>query len=160
MVNVEKMQKHVGELAKRNPSHRFKRLYNELCQETWLTEAWRRIRQNKGSKTAGVDGQTRDDVDEALIRRLADKLKKEEYRPTPVRRVYIPKANGKKRPLGIPTIQDRIVQSALKMLLEPIYEQDFRQSSHGFRPNRSTITALRLVGFRFPRSTFPGRPHN
>lgn len=154
MVNVGEMQKHVGELAKRDPSHRFKRLYNDLCQEAWLTEAWKRIRQNKGSQTAGVDGQTKDDVDEALIKRLADKLKREEYQPTPVRRVYIPKANGKRRPLGIPTIQDRIVQSALKMLLEPIYEQDFRHASHGFRPVRSTITALRQVSFRFPRSTW------
>ena len=154
MVNVEKMQKHVGDVAKRDPSHRFYKLYGELCQEAWLTEAWRRIRPNKGSQTAGVDGQTKDDVDEALIKRLADRLKREDYKPTPVRRVYIPKANGKRRPLGIPTIQDRIVQSALKMLLEPIYEQDFRQASHGFRPTRSTITALRQVSFRFPRSTW------
>jgi group II intron reverse transcriptase/maturase len=93
-------------------------------------------------------------VDEHLIKRLADKLQREEFQPTPVRRVYIPKSNGKKRPLGIPTIQDRIVQSALKMLLEPIYEQDFRQASHGFRPRRSTITALRQVSLRFPRSTW------
>jgi retron-type reverse transcriptase len=99
------MQKHVGELAKRDPSHRFDRLYGDLCQEAWLTEAWKRIRTNKGSQTAGVDGQTRDDVEEALIKRLADKLKKEEYQPTPVRRVYIPKANGKKRPLGMPTVR-------------------------------------------------------
>jgi len=154
MVNVEEMQKHVGKLARRNPSCRFHGLYGDLCQEAWLTEAWRRIRLNKGSQTAGVDGKTGDDVDESLIKRLADKLKREEYKPTPVRRVYIPKANGKKRPLGIPTIQDRIVQSALKMLLEPIYEQDFRHASHRFRPKRSTITALRQVSFRFSRSTW------
>ena len=154
MVNVEKMQKHIGELAKHDPGHRFKRLYNELCQEAWLTEAWKRIRQNKGSGTAGVDGQTKDDVDETLIKRLAEKLRKEEYQPSPVRRVYIPKANGKRRPLGIPTIQDRIVESALKMLLEPIYEQEFRNSSHGFRPRKSCITGLRDVANRFSRSTW------
>jgi len=154
VLNVVEKQKHVGEMAKRNPTCRFDRLYRVLCEETWLTEAWQRIRQNKGSQTAGVDGKTGDDVDEALIKRLAGKLKREDYQPTPVRRVYIPKANGKKRPLGIPTIQDRIVQSAVKMLLEPIYEQDFRHASHGFRPKRSTITALRQVSQRFPRSTW------
>ena len=154
MINVEAKQKPVGEVAKRDPSHCFKGLYRTLCEETWLTEAWKRIRQNKGSKTAGVDGQTRDAVDGALIERLAKRLRKEKYCPTPVRRVYIPKANGKWRPLGIPTIQDRIVQSALKMLLEPIYEQDFRKCSHGFRPKSSCMTALRDVALRFPRSTW------
>jgi len=154
MINVELKQQHIGELAKSDPSRSFKRLYRMLCDEAWLSEAWKRIRHNKGSKTAGVDGQTRDDVDETVITRLAEKLRKEEFRPTPVRRVYIPKANEKKRPLGIPTIQDRIVQSALKMTLEPIYEQDFRNSSHGFRPKRSCITALRNVSNRFPRSTW------
>ena len=152
--SVAKIQQHVGELAQRDPRHCFKRLYRVLCDEAWLTEAWKRIRSHKGSKTAGVDGQTRDHVDETLIKRLADKLRKEAYQPTPVRRVYIPKTNGKRRPLGIPTIQDRIVQSALKMLLEPIYEQDFRTCSHGFRPRRSCITALRDVANRFQRSTW------
>src|SRR5215510_2836792 len=133
-------------MARRNPTCRFTRLYHVLCEETWLTAAWQRIRKNKGSQTAGVDGQTKDHVDDDLIKRLADKLQREDFQPTPVRRVYIPKANGKKRPLGIATIQDRIVQSALKMLLEPIYEEDFRHASHGFRPGRSTITALRQVG--------------
>jgi group II intron reverse transcriptase/maturase len=154
VIDVAAKQKHVGELAKRNKGSRFKRLYRTLCDETWLTEAWRRIRLNKGSKTAGVDGQTRDDVDETLIKRLAAGLRKEEYRPIPVRRVYIPKSKGKLRPLGISTIQDRIVQSALKMLLEPIFEQDFRPCSHGFRPGRSCMTALQDVAFRFPRSTW------
>jgi group II intron reverse transcriptase/maturase len=153
VINVDEKQKHVGELAI-NPQHCFRRLYRVICEEAWLTEAWKRIRKNKGSKTAGVDGQTKDDVDEALIKRLAEKLRKEEYQPTPVRRTYIPKANGKRRPLGIPTIQDRIVQSALKMILEPIYEQEFRNSSHGFRPRRSCITTLRDVANRFPRSTW------
>ena len=101
MINVEAKQKHVGNVAKRDPHHRFTGLYRTLCEETWLTEAWQRIRRNKGSKTAGVDGQTKDDVDDALIKRLAAKLRKEEFQPTPVRRVYIPKLNGKKRPLGI-----------------------------------------------------------
>ena len=104
MIHIAEKQKHVGEVAKRDPGHRFKGLYRTLCEEAWLTEAWTRIRPNKGSATAGVDGQTRDDVDGTLIKRLADKLKKEEYQPTPVRRVYIPKANGKTRPLGIPMV--------------------------------------------------------
>lgn len=154
MINVEAKQKHVGDMAKRDPNHRFKGLYRTLCEETWLTGAWKRICRNKGSSTAGVDGQTKDDVDEALIKRLSEKLRNGEFQPTPVRRVYIPKSNGKKRPLGIPTLQDRIVQSALKMLLEPIYEQDFRDCSHGFRPKRSCMTALKDVACRFYRTTW------
>lgn len=81
MINVAAKQKHIGELAQRDHGHRFTGLYRVLCEEAWLTEAWRRIRNNKGSKTAGVDGQTKDDVDDTLIQRLATKLKKEEYRP-------------------------------------------------------------------------------
>lgn len=152
--SVEKVQEHIGELAKMNPEHSFKKLYRVICDETWLTGAWTQIRKNKGSKTAGVDGQTGNDVDTSLIKRLAEKLRKGEYRPKPVRRVYIPKANGKTRPLGIPTIQDRIVQNAIKMLLEPIYEQKFCNSSHGFRPGRSCMTALSEVAMRFQRSTW------
>ena len=152
--NVAQIQKHVGELARTNPERSFEKIYRVISTETWLTEAWKRIRQNKGSKTAGVDGQTKNDVDETLITRLAEKLQKGEYKPTPVRRVNIPKANGKVRPLGIPTIQDRIVQSALKLFLEPIFEQKFRNCSHGFRPKRSCITALRDTVMRSPRSTW------
>src|SRR5215471_16275598 len=115
MINVERTQWHIGKLAKRDPSQRFRRLYRILCDEAWLTTAWEQIRTNKGSKTPGIDGETKDDVGAVLITELATKLKEGKYRPEPVRRVYIPKSNGKRRPLGIPTIQDRIVQSALKM---------------------------------------------
>ena len=103
--SVVKIQKHVGELAKMHPDRSFEKLYRVICDETWLTEAWLRIRKNKGSNTAGADGKTGSDVDAALINRLAEKLRKGEYKPTPVRRVYIPKANGKVRPLGIPTVR-------------------------------------------------------
>jgi group II intron reverse transcriptase/maturase len=154
MLNVSEKQKHIGELAQQNPTLRFDRLYRTLCDQRWLTEAWRRIRNNAGSRTAGIDGMTRDDVDDTLIRRLAAKLKQQEYEPHPVRRVHIPKANGKTRPLGIATLRDRIVQSALKMLLEPIWEGDFLDCSHGFRPRRSCHTALNRVAKRFPRSTW------
>jgi group II intron reverse transcriptase/maturase len=154
MINVAAKQKHIGELAKKNHELRFKDFYRVICDETWLTAAWMRIRQNTGSKTAGVAGQTKNDVDETLIKELATKLKCGEYKPTPVRRVYIPKANGKVRPLGIPTIQDRIVQSALKMYLEPIYEMKFRNCSHGFRPKKSCITALSDTAMRSQRSTW------
>jgi group II intron reverse transcriptase/maturase len=148
------VQQRISEEAQRNPLRRFERLHRTLCDEKWLIAAWKQIRGNHGSRTQGVDGETRDDVDDAMIQRLAAKLKKGEYEPHPVRRVYIPKANGKMRPLGIPTIQDRIVQSAIKMMIEPIWEQDFRNCSHGFRPNRSCHTALRAVAIRFPRSTW------
>ena len=154
LASVAQIQQHIGEVAKRDPEGRFERLHRTLCDKSWLTEAWKRIRSNKGSKTAGVDGLTRDDVNETLIHQLAEKLKNREFKPTPVSRVYIPKSNGKLRPLGIPTIQDRIVQSALKMILEPIWEQDFRDCSHGFRPERSCHTALSRVAMRFPRSTW------
>ena len=148
------VQQRLGEEARRNPSRRFERLHRTLCDESWLTEAWKQIKGNHGSRTAGVDEQSKDDVDDTMIQRLADRLRREDYNPHPVKRVYIPKSNGKLRPLGIPTIQDQIVQSAIKMMLEPIWEQDFRDCSHGFRPNRSCHTALRAVAFRFSRSTW------
>lgn len=153
MVDVTAVQQRLAEAARQTPC-RFERQYRTLCDVKWLTEAWRQIRKNKGSITSGVDGETRDDVDETLILNLSERLKKGEYKPRPVRRVYIPKSNGKLRPLGIPTIQDRIVQSALKMILEPIWEQDFRDCSHGFRPGRSCHTALNRVAKRFARSTW------
>ncbi|MDQ3812366.1 MAG: group II intron reverse transcriptase/maturase [Armatimonadota bacterium] len=122
-----------------------KPLWPLIVRPEWLMQAWEEIRRNTGSKTAGVDGMTATEVDLSLIHHLARELKDGTYRPQPVRRVHIPKANGKTRPLGIPTLKDRIVQQALKMVLEPIYEADFLPCSHGFRQHHSTHTALKDI---------------
>jgi RNA-directed DNA polymerase len=150
MINVAEELKHLNKLAKQDPGKRFNRLWENLVRPEWLAQAWEQIRRNRGSQTAGVDNTTAVDVDLSLIHKLAEELKAGRYRPRSVRRVHIPKANGKTRPLGIPTIKDRIVQQALKMLLEPIFEADFLNCSHGFRQGRSTHTALRDVARYYP----------
>lgn len=145
MLNVAEEMKRLNALAKRSPSRIRKPLWKLLVSPEWLATAWEQIRSNRGSQTAGMDNVTAVDVDLDLIHKLAEELRAGTYRPTPVRRVHIPKANGKTRPLGIPTLKDRIVQQGLKMLLEPIFETDFYDCSHGFRQGKSTITALRDV---------------
>ena len=149
MKNVAEEMRHLNDLAKRYPAKRFNHLWKNLTSKVWLAQAWEQIRRNKGSDTAGADNITAADVDLEMIEGLVGKLKDGTYKPTPVRRVYIPKANGKTRPLGIPTLEDRIVQQGLKMLLEPIFEADFLDCSHGFRQGRSTHTALRDVARRY-----------
>jgi group II intron reverse transcriptase/maturase len=104
--------------------------------------------------TAGIDSVIAVDIDPERIQRLSERLKTGRYQPKPVRRVYIAKGNGKMRPLGIPTLEDRIVQQALRMLMEPIFEADFYTCSHGFRRNRFTHTALRDVCRMYPRTTW------
>src|SRR5215210_4761035 len=141
MINVAEEMKRLNALARRSPSRIGKPLWELLVSPEWLATAWEQIRNNRGSQTAGVDNMTAVDVDLDLINKLAEELKTGTYRPTPVRRVHIPKANGKTRPLGIPTLKDRIVQQGLKMLLEPIFEADFLPCSHGFRQHHSTHTA-------------------
>lgn len=137
---------HLRKLASADPTKRFGKLLKAVKQETFLTMAWERIRTNKGSRTSGVDGQTKEDVNAQMIHELARELAERRYQPKPVRRVYIPKPGKKeKRGLGIPTIRDRIVQAAVAQVLEAIYEPIFRESSYGFRPRRSTIHALRHV---------------
>jgi len=131
-----------------NPHYRFTNLYSLMHWRLWIEEAANTVLARPGSLTAGVDGKTRDafreDFDEqiTLIVRL---LKTKTYEPLPVRRVFIPKRNGKTRPLGIPALRDRIIQEALRALLDPIYEADFRPHSYGFRKGRCTMDAISVL---------------
>ena len=119
MFNVNGCREHVAKLAERNRTHRFSRLYRSMCNEAWLTAAWEEIRQNQGSNTPGIDGKTREDVDTDMICKISLKLKNETFRPQPVKRRYIPKRNGKLRPLGIPMVPSYCtsIQAASELLL-------------------------------------------
>jgi RNA-directed DNA polymerase len=144
-VNVDEMQKELSQKAAREPEYQFVNLYYLLYNTQWLRAAWHHVSTNAGSETAGVDHETMTTFNEPPDKKLAalrEQLKAGTFEPMPVRRVYIPKANGKKRPLGIPSLADRIVQEALRMILEPIWEADFSIHSYGFRPNRSTYDAI------------------
>jgi RNA-directed DNA polymerase len=144
---VQQLQDRLCEAAKRHPERRFHALYDRIARRDVLAEAWRRVRRNKGA--AGVDAQTLEALEkygvERLLKELRGVLLAGEYRPAAVLRRYIPKAHGKKRPLGIPTVRDRVVQMAAKLVLEPIFEADFRASSYGFRPKRSATMALETL---------------
>jgi RNA-directed DNA polymerase len=147
-MNIGEMQRKLSLWADQDKEREFYGLYDLICREDWLRLAQEYVSQNAGSKTAGCDGITMSDFEEDLeynLRQLRDALRSETYMACPVRRVYIPKANGKVRPLGISSIRDRIVQEAVRMALEPIYEADFSQYSFGFRPNRCTMDAIRAV---------------
>jgi RNA-directed DNA polymerase len=146
------MQRKLSQWATEDPTKQFVDLYSLLCNEVWLRVAAHHVFRNEGSETAGVDGKTKSnflgDLD-GNIRHLRETLKAKTFEPMPVRRVYIPKPNSKKkRPLGIPTLLDRIVQESLRMILEPIWEADFSRHSYGFRPNRSTYDATAYIGNR------------
>ena len=170
MVNVAKEMEHLHKLAVDNQDTRFPRLWEKIITEEWLSHAWEEIRRNKGSLTPGVDNLTAEDVDLPRIRRLSERVRNGTYCPTAVRRTYIPKSNGKLRPLGIPSIEDRVVQQGLRMVLEPIFEADFLPCSHGFRQGHSPHTALRDVARMYPRVSwviegdivgcFDNIPHN
>src|SRR5438105_1539321 len=127
----------------------FQKLYN---MELWLL-AYQQIAPKPGNMTEGIDGQTIDGAGLQLIADMIADLKASRYVPKPVRRVYIPKANGKLRPLGIPCFQDKLLMTVLKLMLEAIYEPTFSETSHGFRPKRSPHTALaevkKIVGIRW-----------
>src|SRR6267143_2946150 len=145
------MQRKLSQWATENPTEQRRELYNLLCEEIWLRVAHHSVNSNQGRETAGVDSQSMSNFNgdlEGNLRLLRDQLITKTFEPQPVRRVYIPKANGKKRPLGIPGIRDRIVQEALRMILEPIWEADFSTHSYGFRPNRSTYDAMTYIGKR------------
>lgn len=154
MFNVMERIAYLSKVAKSNKDIKFKKLFPLLLKEGTLEIAYRKIANNKGAITAGVDGLNKSQMEDEEIRSNIFKVLIEEiangtYQPLPVRRVEIPKKNSnKKRPLGIPTFKDRIVQSAIKMILEAIYEPIFSESSHGFRPRRSCQTAVHLIACR------------
>jgi RNA-directed DNA polymerase len=145
---ILKIQAELAQHTLAEPDSRHKRLYRFVCDEGWLRAGLDAVFSNKGSNTPGIDGVTKRMIDarengrEKLALQLQAELLSREYRPQPVERVYIPKANGKMRPLGIATLQDRVVQATVKMILEPIYESVFHPFSWGFRPLRSTHHAL------------------
>jgi group II intron reverse transcriptase/maturase len=145
--NVRHLQRRLWAAAKRSPERRFHALLDRIWRSDVLWEAWRRVRRNRGS--AGVDRMTLAEIEErgveALLTDLGSALRDGTYRPQPVRRRYIPKADGRQRPLGIPTVRDRVAQMAAKLVLEPIFEADFRASSYGFRPKRSATQALEVL---------------
>lgn len=129
----------------KKPDYKYQRLYRILFNEEMFYIAYQRISANKGGMTAGSDNQTLDEMSLSRIHELITTLQDESYQPKPARRVYIPKKNGKKRPLGMPSANDKLVQEVLRMILEAIYEGQFSYCSHGFRPNRSCHTALAQI---------------
>src|SRR6185436_13864324 len=144
---TRELQRALYRAAKASATRRFHALYDKVYREDILERAWREVKANAGA--AGVDGQTISVIEqygvEQFLAELATDLKQGKYRPQPVRRVFIPKADGSQRPLGIPTVRDRVAQAAAKVVLEPIFEADFRDSSYGFRPKRNAHQAIERV---------------
>jgi len=147
IVKARQLQRKLYLAAKRNSKRRFHALYDKVYKVGTLRLAWQRVKKNKGS--AGIDEVTIKQVEENGIEKLIEKiqynLKQGKYNPLPVKRVYIPKKDGSKRPLGIPAVIDRIIQMATKIVIEPIFEADFKECSYGFRPKRNAHQALEAV---------------
>ena len=137
--------------AAQDEQARFGDLFNLVCDPATLLVAWERVKRNRGSRTAGVDGQTRTRVERmgvhGVLAELRQELKAGTYRPLPARGRLIPKRSGKLRSLGISTVRDRIVQTAAKLVLEPIFEADFCPTSYGFRPGRGAQDAIEQVRY-------------
>ena len=153
MDDIRKAQESFARKAQTQTKHRFGDLYHLVCREDWLRNALEKVLSNPGSRTAGVDKISRkhfveEEQKAEFVRTLRVELKNGTYRPQPVKRHWIPKANGKQRPLGIPTLKDRVVQMTLKMLLEPIWESDFLNCSNGFRPGRRTMDSIQVCRCR------------
>jgi RNA-directed DNA polymerase len=147
-VKAQELWKTLYLCAKESPTRRFHALYDKIYRPDILWEAWQRVKRKKGS--GGADGQTIDQIvvdygERKFLNELYLELKEKRYHPSPVLRTYIPKEDGKKRPLGIPTIKDRVVQMATKMVIEPIFEADFHDCSFGFRPKRNAHQAISKI---------------
>lgn len=144
---VRQLQQKLYLSAKKSKTRRFHALYERIHDWDVLKESWERVRQNHGS--AGIDGKTLEEVEsqgvEAFLQGIQKYLKEGRYHPVAVRGVQIPKPDGGKRPLGIPTVRDRVVQMAAKLVLEPVFEADFKDSSYGYRPKRGTMEAVEKI---------------
>jgi RNA-directed DNA polymerase len=145
--SVQRLQRKLYIKAKEAPQYRFYLLYDKVCREDVLQHAYRISRAQRGAP--GVDGETFADIEgqgvETWLAALRKELQAHTYRPAPVRRVLIPKPDGGKRPLGIPTKRDRVVQTAAKLVLEPLFEAAFDPGAYGYRPRRSAQDAVQAV---------------
>lgn len=128
-----------------NPNYKFERLYRLLFNENLYADAYQMMSHKTGNMTKGTDGQTISGMSVKRIQSIIAKLRDESYQPHPAKRIYIPKKNGKQRPLGIPAFEDKLVQKVVQMILESIYEGSFEKCSHGFRPHRSCHTAMASI---------------
>ena len=147
---IRTLQRKLYRKAKQEPACRFHALYDKVYRADILSHAYRLVRANKGS--AGIDGVTFKAIEEnegapAFIGELEEALRNKTYKPDPVKRVMIPKSDGSQRPLGIPTIRDRVAQMAAKLVIEPIFEADFCKTSYGFRPKKSAHDAVEDVTY-------------
>jgi RNA-directed DNA polymerase len=153
--DVRKLQRTLCVCAKRSPERRFHALFDRVCRSDVLGEAWRRVKGNRGA--AGVDKQTLAEIEaygvERMLGELQGALRAGSYRPAPVRRVMIAKSDGGRRPLGIPTVRDRVVQQATRLVVEPIFEADFLSVSYGFRPKRSATDAAERIRVSYPKGS-------
>ena len=148
--SIRTLQRKLYRKAKQEPAYRFYALYDKVYRADILSHAYRLVRANKGS--AGIDGVTFEAIESAegetaFVAELQEALKSKSYAPRPVKRVMIPKADGSKRPLGIPTIRDRVAQMAVKLVIEPIFEADFCDGSYGFRPKKSAHDAVNDIAY-------------